>query len=107
MLAGLRVEWDPDVGEHWLRLFKTTTLLGLVWVPGPLVIETKGHREFAPEVTEVTGTYCEVVIVPHMTSPMLSVHPGRIKDIWPDREWPEGAIDPHAMSALDLWYATS
>ena len=34
----LRVEWDRDSGEQWLRLFKTSMLLGLVWAPGPLVI---------------------------------------------------------------------
>src|SRR3954463_15310943 len=106
-LPELRAEWDQDAGEQWVRLFKTATLLGLVWVPGPLVIETKGHREVATEVTAVTGTYCEIVVVPHMSSPVLAVQPNRINDIWPDREWPSGAIDVQAMSALDLWYATS
>ena len=32
----LRAEWDAETDEQWLRLFKTSTLLGLVWVPGPL-----------------------------------------------------------------------
>jgi hypothetical protein len=102
-----RTEWDPATDEQWVRVFKTSTLLGLVWVPGPLVIETKGHREVATEVTRVTSTYCEIVVVPHMNTPMLAITPGRMTDIWPDGAWPTGAVDPTAMSAIDLWYATS
>jgi hypothetical protein len=103
----LRAEWDPNTGEQWVRLFKTSTLLGLVWAPGPLVIETKGHREVATEVTRVTGTYCEIVVVPHMNTPILSFAANRLDKVWPDGGWPTGAVDPSAMSAYDLWYATS
>ena len=103
----LRAEWDPQTGEQWVRLFKTSTLLGLVWAPGPLVIETKNHREVATEVTRVTGTYCEIVVVPHMNTPMLSFSTHRMSEVWPDGDWPTGAVDPGAMSAYDLWYATS
>jgi hypothetical protein len=104
---GLRAEWDAEADEQWLRLLKTNTLLALVWVPGPFVIETRGHRELAPEITRVTSTYCEVVVVPNMNTPMLSVASNRINDIWPAGEWPTGSVDPAAMTAHDLWYATS
>jgi hypothetical protein len=103
----LRAEWDPDSGEQWVRLFKTSTLLGLLWAPGPLVIETKNHREVATEVTRVTGTYCEIIVVPHMNTPILSFASHRLAQVWPDGDWPTGAVDPAAMSAYDLWYATS
>jgi hypothetical protein len=101
-----RTEWDGTADEHWVRVFKTSTLLGLIWVPGPLAIETKGHREVATEVARVTSTYCEIVVVPHMNTPMLAIAPDRMADIWPNRDWPTGAVDPTAMSAVDLWYAT-
>jgi hypothetical protein len=103
----MRAEWDPNSGEQWIRLFKTSMLLGLVWVPGPLVIETKGHREVATEVIRVTGTHCELVVVPHMNTPILSFAAHRLEQVWPDGDWPTGAVDPGAMSAYDLWYATS
>ena len=102
-----RAEWDPNSGEQWVRILKTSTLLGLVWVPGPLVIETKGHREVAAEVTRVTSTYCEILVVPHMNTPILSFAANRMEKVWPDGDWPTGAVDPSAMSAYDLWYATS
>ena len=105
--ADCRAEWDPNSGEQWVRILKTSTLLGLVWVPGPLVIETKGHREVAAEVTRVTSTYCEILVVPHMNTPILSFAANRMEKVWPDGDWPTGAVDPSAMSAYDLWYATS
>jgi hypothetical protein len=104
VFAGLRVEWDAAVGEEWLRVLKTSTVLGLVWVPGPLVIETSGHQEIATDVEQVGGVTPQVVVVPHMDSPVLCVQPDAV---WPDIEWPSGAIDPAALSAHDLWYATS
>jgi hypothetical protein len=103
-LEGLRIEWDRDADEEWLRVLKTTMVLGLVWVPGPLVIETTGHLEIAREVERVTGVAPQVIDVPKMDAPVLCVQPDVV---WPDREWPTGAIDPAALSAHDLWYATS
>jgi hypothetical protein len=102
-LVNLRIEWDRAAGEEWLRVLKTSTVLGLVWVPGPLVIETSGHQEIAAEVERSTGVAPQIVVVPHMDSPVLSVRPD---DVWIDREWPAGAIDANACSAHDLWYAT-
>jgi hypothetical protein len=100
---GLRIEWDAAADEAWLRVLKTSMMLALVWVPGPLVIETTGHQEIASVVEQATGVAPQVVVVPHMDSPVLRVRPD---DIWPDREWPSGAIDATALSAHDLWYAT-
>jgi hypothetical protein len=37
---------------------------------------------------------------------VLSLRPDSITQIWPGRDWPSGAIDPAALSAHDLWYAT-
>jgi hypothetical protein len=106
-LPGIRVEWDAPSGEEWLRILKTSTVLGLVWVPGPLVVATSGHHEIVDEVARLTGTTVEQVAVPHLDSPVLRVRADRIAEIWPDREWPVGAIDPDCLSAHDLWYATA
>jgi hypothetical protein len=103
VFAGLRVEWDEASGEEWLRVLKTSMVLGLVWIPGPLVIETSGHQEIAAEVASGSGVTPQIVVVPHMDSPVLCVRPD---DVWLDREWPAGAIDANALSAHDLWYAT-
>ena len=103
IFQGLRVEWDATADEEWLRILKTSMMLGLVWAPGPLVLETSGHQELAAEVAQATGVEPQIVVVPHMDSPVLSVRP---EVVWPDREWPTAAIDPTALSAHDLWYAT-
>ena len=104
-LDGMRVDWDADAGEEWLRILKTSMVLGLVWVPGPLVIATSGHHEIVDEVERLTGTTVEQIAVPHLDSPILCLQPDRLAEIWPDREWPHGAIDPACLSAHDLWYA--
>ena len=105
-LHGLRVEWDQDAGEEWLRILKTSMVLGLVWVPGPLVVATSGHHEIVDEVERLTATTVEQITVPHLDSPVLCLRPDRLDELWPDREWPGGAIDPACLSAHDLWYAT-
>src|SRR5205823_9461668 len=43
-LRGMRIEWDREAGEDWLRVLKTSMVLALVWVPCPLVIATSGHH---------------------------------------------------------------
>jgi len=106
-LAGMRVDWDRDAGEEWLRILRTSMVLGLVWCPGPLVVATSGHHEIVDEVQRLTGTTVEQVAVPHLDSPVLSLRPDRLEEIWPDRAWPVGAVDPSCLSAHDLWYATS
>ena len=105
-LAGMRVDWDPSADEQWLRILKTSMVLGLVWVPGPLVLATSGHHEIVDEVERLTGTTVEQIAVPHLDSPVLCLQPHRLDEIWPDREWPTGAVDPGCLSAHDLWYAT-
>jgi hypothetical protein len=105
-LSGMRIEWDRDAGEDWLRVLKTSMVLALVWVPGPLVIATSGHHEIVDEVERLTGTTVEQVAVPHLDSPVLAVRADRLGDLWPGREWPTGAVDPACLSAHDLWYAT-
>lgn len=104
--AGLRCEWDADAGEDWIRLLKTSMVLALVWVPGPLVIATTGHHDLDDEIQQLTGVQVEEVNVAHIDSPVLSLRPDAISTIWPDREWPTGSVDPAALSAHDLWYAT-
>ena len=106
LLAGMRVEWDRESGEEWLRILKTSMVLGLVWVPGPFVIATSGHHEIVDEVERLTGTTVEQVAVPHLDSPVLTLRPDVVEEIWPDRSWPVGAVDPACLSAHDLWYAT-
>src|SRR3954465_12793078 len=105
-LQGMRVEWDEDAGEEWLRILKTSMVLGLVWVPGPLVVATSGHHEIVDEVERLTATTVEQIAVPHLDSPVLCLQPDRLTDIWPGREWPRDAIDPACLSAHDLWHAT-
>jgi len=105
-LQGMRVEWDQDAGEEWLRILKTSMVLGLVWVPGPLVVATSGHHEIVDEVERLTATTVEQIAVPHLDSPVLCLQPDRLEELWPDREWPRNAIDPVCLSAHDLWYAT-
>ena len=105
-LAGMRVEWDSDAGEEWLRILKTSMVLGLVWVPGPLVVATSGHHEIVDEVERLTGTPVEQIAVPHLDSPVLCLQRDRLEEIWPGREWPAGAVDASCLSAHDLWYAT-
>ncbi|HET7529399.1 MAG TPA: hypothetical protein VFJ98_00410 [Mycobacteriales bacterium] len=105
-LAGMRTEWDRDAGEEWLRILKTSMVLALVWVPGPLVIATSGHHEIVDEVERLTATSVEQVAVGHLDAPVLSLQPARLGELWPDREWPAGAVDPQCLSAHDLWYAT-
>ena len=105
-LPGMRIEWDRDAGEDWLRILKTSMVLALVWVRGPLVIATSGHHEIVDEVERLTGATFEQVAVPHLDSPVLTVRADRLGDLWPDREWPAGAVDPACLSAHDLWYAT-
>jgi hypothetical protein len=105
-LEGMRVDWDPDAGEEWLRILKTSMVLGLVWVPGPLVVATSGHHEIVDEVERLTGTRVEQIAVPHLDSPVLCLQADRLAEIWPDREWPRDAIDPGCLSAHDLWYAS-
>jgi hypothetical protein len=104
--AGLRCEWDRDSGDEWVRLLKTSMVLALVWVPGPLVIATTGHHDIDDEIERITGIAVEQVNVAHIDAPVLSLRPDSITEIWPDREWPTGSIDPSALSAHDLWYAT-
>jgi len=105
-LGGMRVEWDQAAGEDWLRVLKTSLVLALVWVPGPLVIATSGHHEIVDEIERLTGVTVEQIAVPHIDSPVLSLRPDRLAELWPDRDWPVGAVDPSALSAHDLWYAT-
>ena len=102
----LRCEWDPGSGEEWVRLLKTSMVLALLWVPGPLVIATTGHHDIDDEIERLIGTTVEQINVAHIDSPVLCLRPDAIQQIWPDREWPTGAIDCAAMSAHDLWYAT-
>jgi hypothetical protein len=104
--AGLRVDWDQQTAEEWLRLLHTSTVWCLVWCPAPLVVVTTGHRELAADVGRVTGVAPEVVAVPHLDSPVLRLRRDRLGEIWPDVQWPDGAVDPDAMSAHDLWYVT-
>lgn len=106
-LEGMRVDWDESAGEEWLRILKTSMVLGLVWVPGPLVVATSGHHEIVDEVERLTGTTVEQIAVPHLDSPVLRLRADRIGELWPGREWPVGAIDPDCLSAHDLWYATA
>jgi hypothetical protein len=103
---GLRCEWDEAAGEEWIRLLKTSMVLALLWVPGPLVIATTGHHDIDDEIERLCGISVEQVNVAHIDSPVLSIRHDVIGQIWPDRDWPTGAIDPAAMSAHDLWYAT-
>jgi hypothetical protein len=105
-LQGMRVDWDESAGEEWLRILKTSMVLGLVWVPGPLVIATSGHHEIVDEVERWTETSVEQVAVPHLDSPVLRLQVQHIGDVWPGLEWPVDAIDPECLSAHDLWYAT-
>ena len=105
-LPGMRVDWDEPAGEEWLRILKTSMVLGLVWVPGPLVVATSGHHEIVDAVERLTGTSVEQIAVPHLDSPVLRLQTARLGEVWPDREWPVGAIDPECLSAHDLWYAT-
>jgi hypothetical protein len=104
--AGLRCEWDVDAGDEWARLLKTSMVLAFLWVPGPLVIATSGHHDIDDEIERLIGMTVEQVNVAHMDSPVLSMRADAIQQVWPDREWPTGAIDCTAMSAHDLWYAT-
>jgi hypothetical protein len=106
IFADLRCEWDPDADEQWVRLLKTSTVLALLWVPGPLVIATTGHHDIDDEIEGQIGVGVEQVNVAHIDRPTLSLQADRIPEIWPDREWPHGSIDPQAFSAHDLWYAT-
>lgn len=103
---GLRCEWDQAAGEDWIRLLKTSMVLALLWVPGPLVIATTGHHDIDDEIERVTGLAVEQINVAHIDSPVLSLRADAIGQIWEDREWPTGAVDPAALSAHDLWYAT-
>ena len=103
---GLRCEWDHEADEQWVRLLKTSTVLALLWVRGPLVIATTGHHDIDDEIERITGLAVEQINVAHIDSPVLSLRADAITQIWPDRDWPTGAIDPAAMSAHDLWYAT-
>ena len=105
-LAGMRIEWDPVAGEDWVRVLKTSMVLALVWVPGPLVIATSGHHEIVDEIERLTKTKVEQVAVPHLDSPLLTVQADRLAEVWPGREWPDGAVDSACLSAHDLWYAT-
>jgi hypothetical protein len=103
---GLRCEWDSDAGEEWIRLLKTSTVLALLWVPGPLVIATTGHHDIDDEIERLTGLIVEQVNVAHIDAPVLSVRADAIGQIWPGHEWPTGSVDPAVLSAHDLWYAT-
>jgi hypothetical protein len=105
-LAELRCEWDKDAGDDWIRLLRTSMVLALVWVPGPLVIATSGHHALVDEIERVTATTVEQVTVAHLDAPVIAIRPDRLQEIWPDREWPGGSVDAAAMSAHDLWYAT-
>jgi hypothetical protein len=104
--GGLRCEWDRDAGDEWVRLLKTSMVLALVWVPGPLVIATTGHHDLDDEIERLTGVAVEEVNVAHIDAPVLSLRADSIGEIWPGREWPTGSVDPAALSAHDLWYAT-
>lgn len=105
-LSELRKEWDIDTREDWFRILKTSTVLALVWVPGPLVIVTSGHQELVAEIERLTGTTVEQITVPHLDSPVLSLQPDGLAQIWPDRAFPVEAVDLSALSAHDIWYAT-
>jgi hypothetical protein len=102
----LRVEWEA--GEDWLRLLHTSTVLALAWTQGPLVVTTTGHVDLVDQIGALTSERPEVVVVPHMHSPVLRLDPNRLRDIWPDRGFPIEAVDSEGgMSALDLWYASA
>src|SRR3954454_21345329 len=95
--AGLRCEWDGDAGENWVRLLKTSMVLALVWVPGPLVIATTGHHDLDDEIERLTGLQVEQVNVAHIDTPVLSLRPDSLGEIWPDLDWPTGSVDPAAL----------
>ena len=102
----LRTEMEP--GDDWLRVLSTSTVLVLAWTQGPLVVTTSGHVDLVDEIVAVTGVQPEVVVVPHMHSPVLRIDPNRLREIWPDRGFPIEAVDSEGgMSALDLWYASA
>src|SRR4051812_44804508 len=90
--AGLRCEWGD--GDDWVRILKTSMVLSLVWVPGPLVIATTGHHEIDDEIEKLCGISVEQVNVAHLDRPTLAVQPAAIPEIWPDLDWPTDAVDP-------------
>jgi hypothetical protein len=102
--AGLRCEWED--GEDWVRILKTSMVLSLVWVPGPLVIATTGHHEIDDEIEGLCGISVEQVNVAHLDQATLSLRTDAIPEIWPGVEWPTNAVDPACFSPHDLWYAT-
>ena len=106
VFAGLRCEWDQAAGEDWVRILRTSVVLALVWVPGPLMIATSGHHDLVDEVERLTGTAPEQVNVAHMDAPVLGLQPDRLGEIWPGHEWPQASVDAASLSAHDLWYAT-
>jgi hypothetical protein len=97
LVGGLRVDWDGDAGESWLRIMRGGTPIGYVAVDLPLVFVQAGvgpwpYPLVAVEVSDLADATLQCAEV------VLASVFGRV----PER----AGFDPQAFSAESLWYAT-
>lgn len=94
----LSTDWDPLSGERWIRLVRSSEVLGLIHVELPLVI--------AMHVIEEKFPYpAQKLTVSSLSEDWLSCDDG-ILELAFGPSWNRGALNAARFSANDLWYAS-
>lgn len=94
----LSTDWDPLSGERWIRLVRSSEVLGLIHVELPLVI--------AMHVIEEEFPYpAQKLTVSSLSEDWLSCDDG-ILELAFGPSWNRGALNAARFSANDLWYAS-
>ena len=99
---GARLDWSGRAGEEWARVLRETGALGYVWSHGPVAV---GLRELVPILLDARLGDIAFVEMSSLDSPELAVDAVRLEELLPGFRWP-GEVNPEAISANDLWWAT-
>jgi hypothetical protein len=97
------VDWSGQAGEEWARVLRETHALGYVWSHGPVAV---GLRELVPILLDARLGDSVFVEVSSLDSPELSVDAVELEELLPGFRWPDDAVNPGAMTANELWWAT-
>lgn len=91
-------DWDPLSGERWIRLVRSSEVLGFIHVELPLVIATHVIEDDFPYPAHKLA-------VSSLSEDWLACE-GRILELAFGPSWNRDAINAAKFSANDLWYAS-